>query len=117
EIRAATLFELCDRLPALLDHLFDRADDRGIVELDALVDLALLDGGEDQANRGQPCGVLRPHGGLHVLGDLLLERDASKAFAAASGCADACVGASLRRQACACVRRSASRSTRVRATR
>ena len=46
---AAGLLELADGVLALLDHLFQHAEDLVIIKGDALVDFALLDRGSDQA--------------------------------------------------------------------
>ena len=45
--------ELRDRIAALLDHLLDHRDHVGVGELHALVDFALLDRREQQAERRQ----------------------------------------------------------------
>ena len=58
QVLAAAGRELLDRVLALLDELVDDRDDRGVVEDDALVDLALLDRGEQAADRR--AGAARP---------------------------------------------------------
>ena len=49
------------------------ADHRGVVELDALVDLALLAGRQQHADGRQARRCPGAHGGLHVFGDAVLE--------------------------------------------
>ena len=41
--------------------------------VDALVDFALLDRGEQQADRAETLGLTCAHGGFHVVGDLVFE--------------------------------------------
>jgi hypothetical protein len=65
--------ELADRILALLDHLVDNAGDGCIVERDAIIDFALLDRREQQANRAETLGLFRAHGGFHIVADLVLE--------------------------------------------
>ena len=45
-----------------------------VVQGDALVDLFLLDGGQEHPDRGQAVGFLGLHRRFHVLGDAVLER-------------------------------------------
>ncbi|KGX49632.1 hypothetical protein Y025_5577 [Burkholderia pseudomallei TSV32] len=71
EIGAPGGLELADRILALLDHLVDHRGDARVVERHALVDLALLDRGEQQADRREPLAFLRAHRGLHVFTDLV----------------------------------------------
>ena len=66
--------ELRNRLAALLAHLFEHAEQLGIIERDALIDFALLDRGQRQSDRGQPLSLAGPHRALHVLGDAFPER-------------------------------------------
>ena len=73
QVRPVAGRELGDRVLALLYQLVDDRDDGGVVEHDALVDLALLAGREQAADGQQPRRVLRAHRGLHVFGDLFLE--------------------------------------------
>ena len=73
EVGPAAGLELRDRVLALLDQPIDDRDHRGIVEHDALVDLALLDGGEQAADREQAVGVARAHREFHVVGDAILQ--------------------------------------------
>ncbi len=53
EVFAVGGFVLADRVLALLDHLVEHGDHGGVVQLDALVHFALLDGGIDQADHAQ----------------------------------------------------------------
>ena len=69
QVVAARRVVLGDRILALLDHLLEHGQHRGVVELDALVDLALLDGGQHQPNHAELGLVSRLHGGLHVILD------------------------------------------------
>src|SRR5690606_17662588 len=64
---------LADGVAALLDHLLEHGQHLGVVELDALVHLALLDRGVDQADHAEAGLVAGLHGRLHVFGELLLE--------------------------------------------
>src|SRR5690606_23547847 len=64
---------LADRVAALLDHLLQHGQHLGVVELDALVHLALLDGGVHQADDAEAGLVAGLHGRLHVFGEALLE--------------------------------------------
>src|SRR5690606_10100917 len=73
QVLAAGGLVLGHRVAALLDHLVQHADHRGIVQLDALVDFLLLDRGVDQPDHGQGFLVAALHGGLHVVGQTLLE--------------------------------------------
>jgi hypothetical protein len=70
----------CDRVAALLEHLVEDGQHLSIVELDALVDLALLDRGEHQPDHAEPGLVARLHGGLHIALDLKLEHGQAPTF-------------------------------------
>jgi len=64
---------------ASIDHEMADEEERhdgkglGVVERGPLVDLALLDGGEQQADRRQARGIAAAHRRLHVLGDPCLQ--------------------------------------------
>ncbi len=73
QVRAVAGLELGDGFLALLDHLVDDREHLGVVELDALVDLALLDAGLEHADAGEAVFLARPHRRLHVFGDAGLE--------------------------------------------
>ncbi|CAM2157185.1 hypothetical protein PT2222_30336 [Paraburkholderia tropica] len=73
EVRARGGFELADRVLALLDHLVDDRRNARVVERHALVDFTLLDGGEQQTNRGETLAFARAHRGLHVVVDPVFE--------------------------------------------
>jgi hypothetical protein len=64
-----------ERILALLDQLVDDGDDGRVVQHHALIDLFLLEGGQQQADGAQALAVLGAHGGLHVFGDLVFEAD------------------------------------------
>ena len=74
QIGARCRGELGDRFAPLLDQLFDDRDHRGIVEHDPLVDLALLDRGQQHPNSRQWQRLTGAHRGFHVVGDPLLQR-------------------------------------------
>jgi hypothetical protein len=69
QILAIAFLKLLDRVATLLDHFVENAEHRRIIQFDALVDLDLLDGSQDQAYDFQPVFFAGLHGGLHVLGD------------------------------------------------
>ena len=73
QIGAVAGGELRDRVFPLLDQLVDDRDDRGVVELDPLVDLALLERREQAADRQQARRILGAHGALHVVGDAVFQ--------------------------------------------
>src|SRR5690606_33313201 len=73
EVLAGRGLVLAGRLAALLDQLLDDGKGLGVVERGPLVDLALLDGGEQQADRRQARGIAAAHRRLHVLGDPCLQ--------------------------------------------
>ncbi len=60
-------------LLALLDHLVEDREHLGVIERDALVDLALLDGGAEHADAAQAILLAGTHGCLHVLCDFFLQ--------------------------------------------
>ena len=74
QVVAAAALELRDGFLAHLDHLLDDREHLRVVERDALVDFALLDGSGDHADRAEALAVLGAHRGLHVFGDAVLER-------------------------------------------
>ncbi len=73
EVGAIAGLELGDRFAALLDHLVDDREHLGVVELDALVDFALLDAGLEHADAGEAIFLARPHRRLHVFRDARLQ--------------------------------------------
>jgi hypothetical protein len=64
------LWNCVQGIAPLLQHLLQHGEHLGVVELDALVHLALLDGGVDQADRVQAAALAGLHRGLHVFGQL-----------------------------------------------
>jgi len=86
EVLALAGLELRHRVLALLDHLVDDREHVGVRHLLALVDLTLLDGREQQADRRQPRGILRAHGVLHVVLDAGLEGHGRQMGSEGSGC-------------------------------
>ena len=77
---AAGVAVLLDRVTALLDHLVEHRQDLRIIELDALVDLALLDRGQNQPDDRETRLVAALHGGLHRVGDLLLQHGGGERY-------------------------------------
>ncbi len=73
QFRAPAFHILLDRLTALLHEFFDHGDDLRVVELDALIHLAPLDGGAQHAQRGHARLVLVAHGLLDVVFDFFLK--------------------------------------------
>ena len=67
EIRAAAALELRDGFLALLGHLLEHREHLRVVERDALVDFALLDGGEDQTHDAEPVFFTGAHRGSSCL--------------------------------------------------
>ncbi len=78
EIRARAFLERDDGFLALLDHLLEHGSDLRVVEHDALVDFALLDGGLQKTNDRETILFTGSHRGLHVFGDALFERHLRK---------------------------------------
>jgi hypothetical protein len=74
QVRPPAFLVLRDRVAALLDHLLDHPDHLHIVELDALVHLALLDRSGEQAQRAEPLRLARFHRGLDLVDDAGLQR-------------------------------------------
>ena len=74
QVGASAGCELGDGLAPLFDHLVDDREHLAVIERDALVHLALLDGGQQQADRREPLLISGSHRRLHVLGDAFLER-------------------------------------------
>src|ERR1700741_3773945 len=85
QVGALARLELRERLAPLLDHLVDGGEDLGVVELDALVDFALLDAGLDHADAGQALFLACTPRILHVFRDtgLPAHRGAARRAAAA----------------------------------
>ena len=73
EVFAARVLVLVDGLPVLPGELIQHREDAGVVELYALVDFPLLDGGRDHPEDGQLVPVLVTHGLLDVPIDAILE--------------------------------------------
>ena len=57
------------------------AEHLGVVELDALVDFALLERGQDQADHAEAILLAGAHRGLHVIGNAGLERTSCTSWA------------------------------------
>jgi hypothetical protein len=74
---AAGLFERGDGLAALFDLLFDDGRDLGVVQVAALVHFLLLDGSQQEAQRGQAFGGLGAHRVLDGIGEAGLERSSA----------------------------------------
>jgi hypothetical protein len=73
QVGAPAGLKMADGFAPLLDHLLKYREHLAIVELNALVDLTLLDGGKDQADARQPLLVGGPHRRLHVFLDAGLQ--------------------------------------------
>src|SRR5262249_42937791 len=77
EFLAAALFKGCDRVLTLLDHLLQYADNVGIGQPRLLCHLRLnvgvLDGRIDEPQRREFWLLLRLHGALHCLVDLIAQ--------------------------------------------
>ncbi|MND09758.1 hypothetical protein D3C83_333410 [compost metagenome] len=54
-------------------HLVQHGEHLRVVQLDALIHLALLDGGSDQAQRPEALAILGAHGRLHIIVDAVFE--------------------------------------------
>ena len=73
QILAIAFLELLDRIATLLDHFVEHRQHGGIIQLNSLVDLDLLDRRKNEAHHFQPVFFTGLHGGLHVLCDLVFE--------------------------------------------
>src|SRR5208282_3331399 len=74
QVRAVARLELHQGLLALLDHFLENAQYLGVVEADALIDLALLDRRGDHAYDAEAILLAGAHRRLHVIGNSLFQR-------------------------------------------
>src|ERR1700733_10746548 len=74
QVLAVARLELHQGFLALLDHFLEDGDHLGIVQADALIHFALLDGCGDHADDAQPLLLAGAHRGFHVIGDALFQR-------------------------------------------
>ncbi len=73
QVLAVAGLELHQRFLALLDHLLENAQNLIVVEGDAFVHFALLDGRSDHADDTEPLLLAGAHRRLHVIRNALFE--------------------------------------------